>query len=127
MTSDILEVSHQEVMRRFLYLYRMEKLPHEAVATAVWYASEASCGSLVWVGKAKKKARIKGTITAPEARGEGHGAAMLEHLIAEAVKGGAEIVEVFARNPDWYLKNGFSVDRVTNWGVTVLSKPLLES
>ena len=107
-------------MRRFRYLYRMEKLPHEPVASAVWYASDVACGALVWADKGKTLARIKGTVTAPEARGQGHGDALLRHLVAEAKAGGAKTLEVFARNPAWYLRNGWSTVRVTKWGVTVL-------
>lgn len=117
--SQIQKVSYEEAMRRFRYLYRMEHLPHEPVAGAVWYASEVSCGALVYVGKSGT-VRIKGTVTAPEARGQGHGDAMLRHLVSEAVKGGAKVIEVFARNPAWYLRNGFTVVRVTKWNVTVL-------
>lgn len=116
----IQKVSHEEAMRRFKYLYRMEKLPYADVAGAVWYASDVSCAALVWVGTARTTARIKGTVTAPEVRGEGHGSTMLQHLINEAKSGGAKRVEVFARNPAWYLRNGFRSLRVTKWGVTVL-------
>lgn len=108
-------------------MYRMEKLPHEPVASAVWYANEVACGALVWVGADRKMARIKGTVTAPEARGQGQGDALLRHLIAEALAGGAEVVEVYARNPAWYLRNGFTTVRVTKWGVTVLRINLLNS
>jgi GNAT superfamily N-acetyltransferase len=118
------KISYQEAMKRFRYLYRMEKLPHEPVATAEWYASDVSVGALVWVGKDKKLARIKGTITAPEARGQGHGDALLRHLEAQALQQGAQALEVYARNPAWYERNGWQIKRITKWGVTVLSKEL---
>ena len=116
----IFEVTYEEAMRRFKNLYRMEKLPHLPVATAVWYANDIVCGALVWVGKDHKTARIKGTVTVPEERGQGHGEALLKHLISEAFAKGAQTIEVFAKEPAWYLKNGFDIVRVTKWDTTVL-------
>jgi GNAT superfamily N-acetyltransferase len=116
------KVSYEEAMKRFRYLYRMEKLPHEPVAAAEWYASDVACGALVWVGKDKQLARIKGTVTAPESRGQGHGDALLRFLEAQALLQGARGLEVYARNPAWYQRNGWELKRVTNWGVTVLTK-----
>jgi N-acetylglutamate synthase-like GNAT family acetyltransferase len=121
--SQIQKVSYETAMERFKYLYRMEHLPYEPVESAVWYCSDVSCGALVWVGKTGT-VRIKGTVTAPEVRGQGHGDALLRHLVAEAVSGGAKVIEVFARNPAWYLRNGFKVTRITKWKVTVLRKTL---
>jgi N-acetylglutamate synthase-like GNAT family acetyltransferase len=111
-------------MRRFRYLYRMEKLPHEPIASAEWYASDFACGALVWVGKGKNKARLKGAVTAPEARGQGHGQAMLLHRLQVAQEAGATMIEVYARHPAWFLRNGFELVRVTKWGVSVLAKRL---
>jgi N-acetylglutamate synthase-like GNAT family acetyltransferase len=113
-------VTHGEAMRRFKYLYRMEKLPSNNVSSAEWYASDISCAALVWVDRAHTKARIKGTVTAPECRGQGAGQRMLQRLILEAVNGGAKTIESFARDPKWYLANGFKTKRVTKWGVTVV-------
>lgn len=120
MTERIQRVSHEEAMRQFKYLYRMEKLPSDDVGSADWYASDISCAALVWVDRAHTKARIKGTVTAPEYRGQGAGQRMLQHLIREAVLGGATVIESFARDPKWYLANGFVTKRVTKWGVTVV-------
>jgi ribosomal protein S18 acetylase RimI-like enzyme len=122
--SQIKQISYEEAMRRFRNVYRMEKLPHEPVASADWYASQEACGALVWVGKDRKLARIKGTVTAPESRGQGHGDALLRHLEAEAALGGAQGLEVYAKNPAWYQRNGWQVKRITKWGTTVLTKQL---
>lgn len=118
------KVSYDEAMRRFKYIYRMERLPHEPVASAEWYANEFSCGALVWLAGKTKRARIKGTVTAPESRGQGHGDALLRFLEAQALLQGAEGLEVYARNPAWYERNGWQVERVTKWNVTVLTKSL---
>jgi GNAT superfamily N-acetyltransferase len=122
--SSIQAVTYEEAMKRFRYLYRMENLPHAPVAGAEWFASEYSCGALVWVGAGHKKARLKGAVTAPEARGQGHGAAMLNHRIERAREAGATVIEVYARHPAWFLRNGFTVKRVTTWGVHVLERRL---
>jgi GNAT superfamily N-acetyltransferase len=122
----IQEISYTEAMRQFEYLYKMEKLPSGPVLGGTWYASDGSCAALVKIGNGKKY-RIKGTVTAPELRGEGYGDAMLRHLIAMAVERGAEVVESYAKEPAWYLRNGFEVKRVTKWGVTVVQKSLLGS
>lgn len=119
----IVEITYEEAMKRFRYLYRMENLPSEPVAGAFWFANDGACAALVKVGNGKKW-RIKGTVTAPELRGLGYGDAMLRHLIAEARKNGAQVIESFAKNPAWYLRNGFKVQRVTNWGTTVVSLDL---
>lgn len=111
-------VTYEEAMARFKNLYRMEKLPHQSVEKAEWYASDIVCGALVWV--TPTKARIKGTVTAPEYRGNGHGAELLNYLIEQARDKGAKSVEAFARNPKWYLENGFVTKRVTKWDVTVV-------
>jgi ribosomal protein S18 acetylase RimI-like enzyme len=113
-------------MKLFQYLYKMENLPSGPVAGGTWYASDGSCAALVKIGNGKKY-RIKGTVTAPELRGEGYGDAMLRHLIAMAVERGAEVIESYAKEPAWYLRNGFEVNRVTKWGVTVVQKNLLSS
>lgn len=120
------QISYEEAMKRFRYLYRMENLPSAEVAGAFWFANDGSCAALVKVGNGKTW-RIKGTVTAPELRGQGYGDAMLRHLIQEATKNGAEVIESFARNPKWYLNNGFHVKRVTKWGVTVVSMNLLST
>ena len=122
--SEIKAISYEEAMRRFRNVYRMEKLPHEPVDAAEWYASDYSCGALVWVGKDRKKARIKGTVTTPESRGLGYGDALLRHLESQARLQGAEGLEVYAKNPAWYLRNGWQVKRITNWDTTVLTKNL---
>lgn len=120
--SEIKQITYEEAMKRFRHLYRMEKLPHEPVANAEWYASEFTCGALVWIDKNKTKARIKGTVTTPEYRGHGYGEALVLHRIAIAEATGAKVIEVYARHPNWYLKNGFEVVRDTGWGVIVLRK-----
>lgn len=120
MTSQkIIEVTHEEAMKRFLYLYKMEKLPYKEVGKARWFVTDGSCAALVEVSK--DKARIKGTVTAPELRGQGYGAAMLQHLIQEAKSAGYKVIESFAKNPKWYLENGFRTVRQTKWGVTVVT------
>lgn len=119
----ITEVTYEEAMRRFRYLYKMENLPSSPILGATWFANDGSCAALVTVSK--DKARIKGTVTAPELRGQGYGDTMLRHLIAEARARGFKVIESFARNPKWYLQNGFEVVRVTKWGVTVVSMKLL--
>ena len=124
MTSQpIAEVTYEEAMKRFKYLYKMEKLPALPVAGATWFADDGSCAALVAVSK--DKARIKGTVTAPELRGQGYGGRMLQHLIQEAQDRGFKVIESFAKDPKWYLANGFEVVRVTKWGVTVVTKSLL--
>ena len=113
-------VPYRDAMREFCALYRAEGLPTKPVAGAVWYRSDVSCAALCWVGKGGT-ARIKATVTLPEWRGMGYGEAMLRHLMAEAKRGGATRVEVFAKNPAWFLRNGFQVVRVTSWGTSVCS------
>lgn len=124
MPAPIQQISYEEAMRRFKHVYRMEKLPHLPVATAVWYGNDVSCGALVWVGNDRRTARIKGTVTVPEERGHGHGDALLRHLIQEAEAGGAKTIEVYAKDPAWYLRNGFTTTRVTSWNTTVLRRVL---
>ena len=123
MSQPIVEVTYEEAMRRFKYLYKMENLPALPVAGATWFANDGSCAALV--AASKDKARIKGTVTAPELRGQGYGGRMLLHLIQEAKKRGFKVIESFAKDPKWYLANGFEVVRVTKWGVTVVTKSLL--
>lgn len=115
----IQQVSYDEVMRRFKHVYRMEKLPHEPVASAEWFISDYACGAIVW-DKQRKKARLKGAVVLPENRGEGHGERMLVHRIEAAKAQGAKTIEVFARHPNWFLKHGFHVKRITAWNITVL-------
>ncbi len=117
-------ISYEEAMKRFRYLYRMENLPCEPVAGALWFANDGSCAALVKASRTN--VRIKGTVTAPELRGQGYGDAMLKHLIQEAKEQGYLTIESFARNPAWYLRNGFHVKRVTKWGVTVVAKSLVD-
>lgn len=123
--SQITEVSYEEAMRRFKNLYRMEKLPDKPVSGATWYANDYSCAALVKVGNSGTY-RIKGTVTAPEMRGQGYGDMMLRHLITVARDKGATLIEAFAKNPGWYLRNGFTVKRVTSWDTTVVQMSVKE-
>jgi len=120
----IVQISYEEAMKRFRYLYRMENLPAEPVAGATWYANDGSCAALVKASQTN--VRIKGTVTSPELRGLGYGDAMLRHLIQEAKEQGYLTIEAFARNPAWYLRNGFQVKRLTKWNVTVVSRSLVD-
>lgn len=115
----IQQVSYEEAMKRFRYLYRMENLPSAEVASADWYVSDYACGAIVW-NKTRTKARLKGAVVAPESRGQGHGEEMLKHRIEVAKEQGAKSIEVFARHPSWFLRNGFKVKRITAWNITVL-------
>ena len=103
MNQPIVEVTYEEAMKRFKYLYKMEKLPALPVAGATWFANDGSCAALV--AASKDKARI--------------------NLIQEAQDRGFKVIESFAKDPKWYLANGFEVIRVTKWGVTVVSRSLL--
>lgn len=115
--TDIRKVTYEEAMRLFGSAYRAENLPTKRVKNCDWYCNDYASGALIWV--TPQLARIKATVTLPEWRGYGHGEAILQHLISEATHNGASTLEVFARNPAWYLKHGFSTIRVTSWGTTV--------
>jgi GNAT superfamily N-acetyltransferase len=112
-------ISHEEVLKRFKSVYAAEGLSCKDIKNTLWFASENSCAALVLVSA--KKVRIKATVTRPEYRGLGYGNAMLLHLI-NAKESEGLIIESFAKNPKWYLKNGFTVDRVTKWGVCVVQR-----
>jgi GNAT superfamily N-acetyltransferase len=123
----IKEIPLQEVIRRFGYVYKQEHLSTAATNNTNWYANDFTCASLFW--RSSNKARIKGTVTHPEFRGFGYGSAMLNYLInvvqQKANETGQTIhLESYARNPKWYLANGFTVDRVTPWGVTVVEREI---
>jgi predicted GNAT family acetyltransferase len=116
---------HNEVITKFKSVYAQEKLSCEPTKNTFWFVNEASCAALLVV--TPNKFRIKGTVTRPEYRGQGYGSAMLKHLImtAEVMAAGQKAtIESFAKNPKWYLDNGFKVKRVTKWGVTVVEAEL---
>lgn len=110
--------THQKIRRRFGAVYRAEHLPIEEVKSATWFASEVAAGALVRVSGTK--CRIKGTVTLPEWRGMGAGEAVLRCLIDYAVSMGYESVEVYTRRPGWYLRHGFTEDRLAPWGTAIL-------
>lgn len=119
------EISLQEVIRKFGPVYKEERLSLAATRNTNWYANDYSCASLYW--QTPRKARIKGTVTLPEYRGFGYGSTMLQHLITVVERKAQELgqpiqLESYARNPKWYLNNGFSVHRVTPWSVTVVRR-----
>ena len=121
----IKEITLQEVIRKFGHVYREERLSTAATNNTNWYANDFTCASLFW--RTPYKARIKGTVTLPEYRGFGYGSTMLNYLINVVQEKANELgqtihLESYARNPKWYLANGFTVDRVTQWGVTVVER-----
>lgn len=119
----IKQVSYQEAMQGFKHIYRMEKLPYTPIKNATWFAdADISCAALVRASSSK--ARIKGTVVAPEMRGQGYGEQMLLHLIGQAKQDNYKTIEVFTRQKGWYINNGFLVDRSTKWGAAVLSRLL---
>lgn len=123
----IREVELIYVIREFGPFYKEEGLSLAPTHNTSWYANDYAAGSLFW--RNETKARIKGTLTRPEYRGFGYGAAMLNHLVSvvqrKADKLGVDIqLESYARNPKWYFANGFELDRITPWGVTVVRKTL---
>lgn len=121
-------VQHDVVMQRFKKAYAAEKLSCAQTSDTLWFANEVACAALVRVTPLKY--RIKATLTLPEYRGLGYGSAMLKVLIDSAIMivdrqgDKSVIVESFARNPAWYLDNGFTVHRVTQWGVTVVRQEI---
>lgn len=121
-------IEHDEVIKRFKKGYAAEKLSCTQTSDTLWFANEVACAALVRVTPAKY--RIKATLTLPAYRGHGYGGAMLTVLIDMAIilairhDQKSVIIESFARNPKWYLDNGFTVKRVTQWGVTVVQKEM---
>ena len=118
----IREVDYATIMRRFRGAFREEHLPTKPIRSARWWASEYACGALVPYGKSGQ--RIKGTVTLPEWRGFGHGAAIIDRLLLEAKALGATEVEVFARHPGLFARLGFEVRRTTTWGTSVMRAQL---
>lgn len=123
----IREIPQPEVVKRFGHIYRQERLSCQDMKNTYWYANEFTCASLYW--RTPIKARIKGTVTLPEYRGFGYGSTMLHYLITKVQEkanatGQTIHLESYARNPKWYLANGFTVQRVTQWGVTVVEREI---
>jgi len=123
--NNIQEISQLEVVQRFGAEYRKEKLSCAPTKETVWFANDYTCASLYWA--TPTKARIKGTVTRPEYRNQGHGSSMLLYLLenveAKSNNLGKPIeVESYARNPKWYLDNKFVIKRITPWGVTVVTR-----
>ena len=121
-------VQHDVVLQRFKRAYAQENLSCAQTSNTLWFANDVACAALVRVTPIKY--RIKATLTLPEYRGLGYGGAMLIVLVDSAImianREGSKsvIVESFARNPKWYLDNGFTVHRVTQWGVTVVRQEI---
>lgn len=122
MLPQIIEISYEEAMRRFKPLYVREKLPTNNPLNSRWFASEFACGCLVRVSN--KVARIKGTVTFEEWRGQGFGEQVLLKLIEVAVAEKYEKIEVYSKHPAWFMRNNFVERRKTNWGVSVMEKNL---
>ena len=101
----ISEVTYEEAMRRFKRLYVAERLPYKPISSGRWFASEVSCAALAWSGT--EVARLKGAVVEPEWRGLGIGEAMVLHRVQEARAAGARTIEVFTKNPQWFLKHGW--------------------
>lgn len=126
--TNVTVIQHDEVMKRFKKAYAAEKLSCTQTSDTLWFANEVACAALVRVTPAKY--RIKATLTLPAYRGHGYGSAMLKVLIDSAMmlaiknEQDSVIVESFARDPKWYLANGFEAHRVTQWGVTVVRKEI---
>ena len=123
----IKEISVQQVIQDWGRLYRQERLSCTPTNNTHWYANDFTCASLFW--RSSYKARIKGTVTRPEFRGFGYGSTMLHYLINVVQERANELnhtihLESYARNPKWYLANGFTVDRITPWGVTVVERDI---
>lgn len=112
------EITYKDVIKRFKHLYVQEGLPIKETSNTRWFASEVAVGALVRVSN--KKGRIKGTATLPEWRGMRYGEAILWRLINEAKLEGYKTIEVFAKYPAWFQKQGFNVLRITAWGTVVL-------
>lgn len=118
----IAEITYAEAMRRFKPLMRAEGLPPTDAQGCRWFAIEDVAVAALVV--TPSLARIKATATAPEWRGYGYGEALLLHLSMVARQEGVPQMEVFARHPAWFERNGWQVQRVTTWGTTVLRKKL---
>jgi len=123
--NDIKEITQLDVVRNFGAEYRKEKLSCAPTQQTIWFANDYTCASLYWI--TESKARIKGTVTRQEQRNKGYGSSMLIYLLnyvaQKSVQIGKKIeVESYARNPKWYLDNGFVTKRTTPWGVTVVTK-----
>lgn len=75
-----------------------------------WFSAihEGECvgfGAFIWMKLVT--ARVKGIYIFPEHRGSGHGGRMTEALLDRAKANGAEHLEAFAHNPDFYVKRGW--------------------
>jgi predicted GNAT family acetyltransferase len=119
----IREISVVKVISEWGRLYKEERLSCAPTNNTNWYANDYTCASLFW--RSPTKARIKGTVTRPEYRGFGYGSTMLHYLINKVQEKANELgqsinLESYARNPKWYLANGFTQSRITPWGVTVV-------
>ena len=75
-----------------------------------WYTwGTQVCGAIYWVGA--KRARLKGIFVHPNHRGKRWGSIFTLGLIQKALEGGAEIIEAHVFNTQWYVKQGFILER----------------
>ena len=114
--TDYVSVAHIDAMMR---RERLHIEPHYRIWSYTVNDAIVSVGCLRLISP--RIVRLTSAYTLPEYRGRGYGLALLHHRIevieTDAAYQGIRVIDVFAHYPAWFMRNGFTPIRHTNWAI----------